>query len=262
VTDDRPPLLLLHGVAMSARVWDGVRPLLETRFRLLVPTALGHRGGAVPRRRPVRVMDVVDDAERALDGLGLDRVHAVGNSMGGWMAIELARRGRAATATAFAPAGFWTPGAPDQTSGVRKIRRTMRATRLIRPAAPALMRSATFRRVALRDGAVHGERLTPRQALEAGDDLLGCAAADDVLATPERVEPLDPLPCPVLIAWSAKDRIFPLGVNDRVARERLPAAHTIVLPDVVHVPMIDDPGLVATTIIDAIAVSTPAVNLD
>src|SRR4051794_1924204 len=171
---------------MSARVWDGVRPLLETRFRLLVPTALGHRGGAVPRRRPVRVADVVDDAERALDELGMDRVHAAGNSMGGWMAIELARRGRAATATAFAPAGVWTPGGPGQPSGVGRARRAMRATRLPRRVAPVLMRSATVRRVALRDGAVHGERLTPRQALEAGDDLLGCEAADDVLATPER----------------------------------------------------------------------------
>ena len=95
--------MLLHALGMSARVWDDVRPLLEPHHEVIALTALGHRGGAKPVHRPARVGDMVDDAERSLDELGLERPHIAGNSIGGWMAIELARRGRARTACALSP---------------------------------------------------------------------------------------------------------------------------------------------------------------
>src|SRR5580765_7340519 len=130
---DNEPLVLLHGLGMSERVWDGVRPLLEPHHDVVALTALGHRGGASPSRRPVTVRDLVDDAERQLDERGLSRPHVAGNSLGGWMAIELARRGRARTVCALSPAGFWTAGTHEQTAGVRKIRRAIRHARLGRP---------------------------------------------------------------------------------------------------------------------------------
>lgn len=50
------------------------------------------------------------------------------------------------------------------------------------------------------------------------------------------------------LAWSQRDRVFPVAVNGAIARQRLPQAKFVVLPDVGHVPMIDDPALVARTI--------------
>jgi pimeloyl-ACP methyl ester carboxylesterase len=88
------PLLLLHGVTGSARMWKHVVPLLAPHHDVIAPTALGHRGGKRAERRPVRVTDVVDDVERCIDEYGFDRVHLAGNSLGGWVALELARRGR------------------------------------------------------------------------------------------------------------------------------------------------------------------------
>src|SRR3954454_25299525 len=151
-------LVLLHGLGMSARVWDDVTLLLAPHHEVMALTTLGHRGGASATRRPVRVADLVDNAERALDARGLDRPHVAGNSLGGWVAIELARRGRAASVCALSPAGFWTAGTAEQEAGVRRIRRLMLATRLGR--ALPLMRSSVVRRLALRDVAEHGERLT------------------------------------------------------------------------------------------------------
>src|SRR5689334_8577002 len=101
------PLVLLHGILGSEGVWRGVVPLLAGDFDAIATTALGHRGGLEPAERPLTIAQLVDGAERQLDELGLDRPHLAGNSLGGWIALELARRGRARTVCALCPAGFW-----------------------------------------------------------------------------------------------------------------------------------------------------------
>src|SRR6195952_482650 len=106
------PVVLLHGVTGSEGMWRRVVPLLAPHHDTVALTALGHRGGR-PGWSGVRIADVVDDAERSLDELGFDRAHLAGNSMGGWVALELARRGRATTVTAFSPAGTWDPVSPE-----------------------------------------------------------------------------------------------------------------------------------------------------
>jgi pimeloyl-ACP methyl ester carboxylesterase len=244
------PLVLLHGLGMSPRVWDGTRPHLDPHHRVVAMPLLGHRGGDAPDRHPVTVSAVVDHAAQALDDLGLERAHLAGNSLGGWVAIELARRGRALTVCALSPAGTWTAGTVDQTSGVRKIRRAARMARLGRPV-PSLMRFAALRRLAFRDVAVHGDRLSPAEAVETTNDVLACTVLDDILGTREELAPLDPLPCPITLAWASDDRILPLDRNGAVAQRRLPAAPVVVVRGAGHVPMIDDPAQVAGGILDA-----------
>jgi pimeloyl-ACP methyl ester carboxylesterase len=235
---------------MSPRVWEGVRPLLEPHHEVIALTTLGHRGGAAASRRPVKIRDLVDDVERALDARGLDRPHIAGNSLGGWMAIELARRDRARTVCALSPAGSWTAGTVEQTAGVRKIRRSIRMARFGRALPmPLLWRLAIARRLTLRDIAEHGDRLTAEQTAEATRDLLGCGVAEDMLATDEEIRPLDPLPCPITLAWADDDKLLPPEINGAVARERLPRARFIELAGVGHVAMIDDPEGVAQTIL-------------
>lgn len=244
------PLLLLHGVTMSARVWEAVTPLLADEFDLIAPTAAGHRGGPA-RSGPLTIALLVDHTERLLDQRGADTVHIAGNSMGGWMAIELARRGRARSVCALSPAGFWSTGAADHTKATGRIERGRRLASRTRAAAPLALRSAAIRRVVLRDAAEHGERLTPRQALDLTRDLVHCPAADDLLGTTESVAPFPTPPCPITLAWSARDRVFPPSVNGIIARQRIPDARYLELPGVGHVPMIDDPALCATTIREA-----------
>ncbi|MEU2038828.1 alpha/beta fold hydrolase [Nocardia niwae] len=245
----KPPLVLLHGVTMSERVWDDVTPLLAARHEVITPTAIGHRGGPPALRRPARVEHLVDDIERRLDGLGLRRVHIAGNSLGGWMAIELARRGRAESVCALSPAGFWESGDGSRSAATRRIAREALTGRLLGFLAPLGLRSAVARRIALRNIAVHGDRLSAAQAMTCLRDLLGCTVTADLLGTDEQIAPLTALPCPITVAWSEHDRVLPEPVHGPVARSRLPEAVFTVLPDTGHVPMIDDPRLVAQTIL-------------
>jgi pimeloyl-ACP methyl ester carboxylesterase len=246
----RPAVVLLHGVTMSGRVWRTVTPLLTPHLDVHTPTSLGHRGGSQVEVTPTTVAHLVDDIERYLDAEGLERPHLAGNSLGGWMAIELARRGRAASVTALSPGGFWDErGARGRDGTVRTLKRIALLGRIARPLGVLPHLLPLSRRIAMADVAERAELLTPKQAASSVYDLAECMVLADVLETDERVEPLGDLPCPVTIAWAEKDRILPLRTLGQVARERIPAARFVILPGVGHVPMIDDPGMVADVIL-------------
>ncbi|MFW0797154.1 alpha/beta hydrolase [Gordonia sp. CPCC 205515] len=245
---DDSSLVLLHGVTHSGRIWQDVVPWLSAHHDVHTPTLLGHRGGPQVEHRPVRVGDVVDEAERYLDDHDLRQPHLAGNSLGAWVAIELARRGRAATVCAFSPAGYWWDRDSHEVI-VRQFRRARSLASVCRPMMPLVLRSAVVRRIGLRSTACHGDRLSAEMALELIDGALDCPFLDDY-SLDEQAEPLDPLPCPVTLAWAQHDRIVPAQSYGRTARDRLPGATWVLLPDVGHVPMIDDPDLVARTILD------------
>lgn len=105
------------------------------------------------------------------------------------------------------------------------------------------------------DIAARADRLTPEAAWRSAQDLLGCTAGVDLLATDEAITPLDPAPCPITFAWPERDRIFPEHINGPVARAVVPGARHVVLPGTGHVPMIDDPELCARVIAEATELS-------
>jgi pimeloyl-ACP methyl ester carboxylesterase len=260
-SSDNSALVLLHGILMSGNAWQDMVPLLSNHHQIYTLTTAGHRGGPPVQRRPTTVSDLVDAAERYLDEHGLERPHLAGLSLGGWMAIELARRGRAATVCALAPAGFWSVGDRTQThvkKQVHKFVATGRLARPVRPVAALAMKSATVRRLGLRDAACHADRITAAQSLELIDDIIGCTVnVDDLVGSGEQIAPLDPLPCPVTIAWSENDAVVPVAACDKIARERVPQASFITLPGVGHDPMIDDPELVARTVLRVTGAEMP-----
>lgn len=244
------PLILLHGVLGTPLMWRTTLPLLAASHRVIALPALGHLGGRPCEHRPCRIAHVVDDAERSLDALGVARAHLAGNSMGGWMALELARRGRALSVCALSPAGMWDGTLHGEGRG--RLRSTVALTRWTRPLLPWFANAGAIRRFGLRDNAVHGERASQADLVALADAVLGCTVAEDLLDTPEQLAPLE-VSCPVDIAWSGADRIFPPQPFQEIARQRVPCARHLTLPGVGHVPMIDDPELVARTILQTVA---------
>lgn len=246
---DKSPLVLLHGLAMSGNAWREVVPALRQFHETYVPTAAGHRGGPSVRRRPAGLIDMVDAAERYLDECHLDRPHLAGNSMGGFVAMELARRGRAATVCAFSPGGLWTSGDGFQQRAFGRLQRGIALGHRTRPVLPYVYRSPMLRRLILRDVAYRGDRISAERAIEFIDDGIGCTVLADLCAVEWHVAPLDPLPCPITIAWGEKERLLPAAAHGKI--RPVPQATVVTLPNVGHVPMVDDPGLVARTILTA-----------
>lgn len=115
-----------------------------------------------------------------------------------------------------------------------------------------------MRRRALTDATLHGDRLSYERAVEITEVPFDCTIIDDIFNnTDEQVAPMDPLPCPITIAWAEKDRILPVELCGPIARDRLPRATFTILPGLPHTPTIDDPELVARTIL-AVTCATKA----
>src|SRR6201998_4469594 len=107
------PLLLLHGIGAIWRAWSPVLPYLEPYHDVIVPTPHRHAGGpALGSEVAPSVQRLADGIEEELNHLGLEKVHIAGNSLGGWIGIELARRGRARSLVLLSPAGGWRSTRP------------------------------------------------------------------------------------------------------------------------------------------------------
>jgi pimeloyl-ACP methyl ester carboxylesterase len=104
-----PPLVCLHGFVDTWRTWELVLPSLERGHDVLAVTLAGHAGGP-PIEGEVSDAVLADAVERAMDQAGFETAHIVGNSLGGYVALQLAARGRARTVVALAPAGGWVQG--------------------------------------------------------------------------------------------------------------------------------------------------------
>ena len=89
-------MVLLHGFTNDWQAWEAVIPALEERFAVFAPTLPGHFGGEpFDGGRPLSITALTDMLERQLDARGIEKAHLVGNSLGGWLSLELAVRGRA-----------------------------------------------------------------------------------------------------------------------------------------------------------------------
>ena len=106
-----PPLVCVHGFIDTWRTWELVLPALERAHEVLAPALPGHAGGRPLAAEPDSTA-LVEGVERAMDEAGWETASVVGNSLGGYVALQLAARGRARSVVAFAPAGGWEDGDP------------------------------------------------------------------------------------------------------------------------------------------------------
>jgi pimeloyl-ACP methyl ester carboxylesterase len=227
---------------------------LVARYEVIAPTLSGHHGGpAYPSgMRLEKLADAGDSLERHLDELGIGTAHLVGNSMGGALAIELAKRGRARSVVALSPGGGWEPSGPEPERIARFFARQMRMVRASRKQLPRVMRRPGTRKLAMRDIMRYGELIAPADAVDIGLDPLGCTIVNDVLASLRghraHLEDLGQVAAPTLIAWAELDRILPLATCSARFKREIPDVEFRVLPRVGHVPMWDDTRLVVSTI--------------
>jgi pimeloyl-ACP methyl ester carboxylesterase len=185
-----------------------------------------------------------------LGELGVVRPHVAGNSLGGWVALELAAQRPLASVALLSPAGLW----PDRTP--RYARLSLRAIRglthrLERPLR-TLMRYRAARSVALAQVYSRPDRLTPEQARAA---ISASARSPGFLPTlrataGRHYRSTGPIGAPVTVAFGSRDRL--LLRRDSRHIEQLPAgAEVVALPGCGHVPMSDDPAAVADLLASA-----------
>jgi pimeloyl-ACP methyl ester carboxylesterase len=238
------PLLLLHGTGCTRAVWEPVVELLGAERDLLLVDLPGHgESPSPPDGAPHNPIGYARSLAAMLDQLGLDRVECAGNSVGGWTALELAKLGRAKSVVAIAPAGLWPKRAPRRST--MQLRSQHRMGRLSAP----LMKTAAGRTVLMRGIAARPRRIPPQAAVAMTLDFARTPGFNAHIAAIQsaRFRDGEQIEVPVTVAWGAKERLIPRSAR---RSDELPSqARIVTLPNCGHLPMWDDPALVAETIL-------------
>jgi pimeloyl-ACP methyl ester carboxylesterase len=251
------PLVLVHGFTATWRCWLPVLAELVPRFDVFAPTLHGHDGGpGMPDGQPAHSLGhAADHLELLLDAEGIETAHFAGNSMGGALSLELAKRGRARSVVAISPGGGWRADDTEEPQRIIKwFARNQKIAKASLPRVEKVMRRPGTRRLALRDVMTRGDQVPAAEAVQLVRSSVACGVVPDVFQTirsgTARLVDLDRITCPVLLAWGDKDRILPLPRHAPRLREEIPGVQWRLLPGLGHTPMWDDPSLIARVIAD------------
>jgi pimeloyl-ACP methyl ester carboxylesterase len=239
-----PPLVCLHGFMDTWHTWELVLPALERRHDVLALTLAGHAGGPKLEGEPSAAA-LAEAVEREMDRAGVAVADLVGSSLGGYLALELAARGRARTVVAFAPAGGWAAGDRSWRTLLELQGGLHRQARTLAPGAHALLATAEGRRRATELLTVNYEHLPPELLAQQLLAVAACPAAPELIEFALRNEwrlDAEAVSCPVRIAWGTEDRLLPWPRAAARYREQwLPHADWVVLDGVGHYPQLDVP---------------------
>jgi pimeloyl-ACP methyl ester carboxylesterase len=228
----------------TSRTWELALPALERRYEVLAPTLPGHAGGP-PLPAALDDATLADTVEREMDEAGIGEALLAGNSLGGFVALQLAARGRARAVVAFAPAGGWARG-DGSWRELLALQATMHAAaKAAAPHAEALLATPDGRRRATQYITVRHEHI-PAELL--AHQLLGVATCEAAARLDEYATQIsweldaEAIDCPVRIVWGTEDRLLPWpSAAVRFRRDWLPNADWVELDGVGHCPQLDVP---------------------
>ncbi len=241
-------LLLLHGLGASTRVWDPVIGLLEPEREVFVLDMPGFgKAPPLPEGIEPTAANLAAAIHDRCEELGVDRPHVAGNSLGGWVALEMGRAGWATSVTALSPAGLWR-----KPLGERRVD-TQRWAGRLRPLVALALRTRRGRESMLATFAAKPERIpsdTGRELVLGWIDANGYDGANRAMRTYVFEPGGYPEDVPVTLAWGELDRLVAPPRPER----RPAGARYVALPGVGHTPMWDDPELIARTLLEGSSV--------
>lgn len=243
---DGPPLLLLHGSGPGVTGWRnfaGNLPAFAPHFRCLVLEMPGFGVSDPVDQHPMVAAPAA--ARRLLDGLGLDRVDVIGNSMGGIVGVQVAiaqpERVRRLVTVGGLGKNLLSPGPGEGLNLLMDFTDDPTRERLV-----AWMESMVFDRSLITEELVEerwahatepatlasARAMYGRRAFEAG---MAAQAASD---RPPLWALLHKVQAPTLLTWGRDDRVSPLDMA-LVPMRTIPRAELHVFPDCGHWTMIE-----------------------
>ncbi|WP_326945288.1 alpha/beta hydrolase [Amycolatopsis sp. NBC_01307] len=242
------PLVLIHGIGHRRQAWAPVFPLL-TPHRDVIAVDLPGFGESPEPAGGYGVEPALVMFKDLFTELGLDRPHVAGNSLGGLLSLELGRAGLVRSVTALSPAGLWNRRQKLYAIATLKAHRAL-AQRTPPNVVRRLAATAAGRKALV--GMIVGrpELLSPEIVAEDAHALATAPGFEPTAAQSRGsfrfTGPVTGVP--VTIAWAQHDRVL---ARPRVAelRKVAPNGTFTLLPGCGHVPMSDDPELVAKTLL-------------
>ena len=247
------PMVCLHGFTGTWRAWGLVLPRLERHHDVLALTLPGHLGGPALAREFTSA-HFLDAVERGMDQAGFATAHLVGNSLGGYVALRLAARGRADSVVALAPAGGWAEGDESFRETLALFRTWQMQLRTIAPHADAILRTTDGRRRATQAIVSNFEHIPFELLVHQMIATANCPGLEPMIETALREGyrlDAERISCPVRMIWGTEDQLLAWPATaTRYLHDWLPHADWVELAGVGHCPQLDVPLETAQLIAD------------
>jgi len=239
-----PPVILIHGLAGCWQNWLENIPHLARRHRVVALDLAGFGESELPQDE-ISIPGYGRLVDAFLGEIGIERAALVGNSMGGFIAAEVAisHPSRVEKLVLVSAAGLMRVGDRQQAA-------VERAARLFHPATAAVLarRAYLIKRPKLRRRILYGivrypERIAPELVYEvaSGAGKPGFFDALSAIANYDYRDRLPAISAPTLLVWGRNDRIVP--VSGAYEYERLiPGARRVIFEETGHLPMLERPG--------------------
>jgi pimeloyl-ACP methyl ester carboxylesterase len=243
-----PTLVLLPPVGLRAWVWRPVAARLARQRTVVAVDLPGYGSPSLPAGSPWTVDRFTDAVANFLGARWPDPIEVAGVSLGGAIALELARRNSVRHAVAVSPIGFWSRN--EARFAVASLRVTQRVARLSRPVRWRLARSPIARALLLAQIVGRPGNVPAEAVADMARDVADAPFAATLPHTGRyRFTPSADIGRRVTVAWGTRDRLLPPR-QARRAHGALPAAQHVELPGAGHVPFWDIPLQLAALILD------------
>jgi len=120
-----PYIVLIHGMGSAANAWKLLTPPLLETFNVITLDLPGHGESGFTSGQAMDPVSLAEQVVRQIEiELNISEFHLVGNSWGGWIALEIAARfpTKVSSVTALAPAGFWLASYVQRAPGTATLR--------------------------------------------------------------------------------------------------------------------------------------------
>ena len=232
-------LVAIHGLGSASSAWKLVLPEFTKRYEFITLDLPGHGDAfmmANLEMNPVRISEIII-AE--LKAIGIDKFHLIGNSLGGWIALEMAAAypEHVLTVTGVAPAGLWLKPKTNR-NGELAVSRYL--ARISLPFAKTIARIKFMRKIGFKLVSPQWEKFSPETCADAAIAMGGASGYytiwDAFLGN--RFDKEISTTIPVTILFGDSDYTLPAATSQE---KSLAPKHCrwIVLPQSGHAPMWD-----------------------
>lgn len=243
---DGPPIVFIHGLSGSWQNWLENLPEFARDHRVVALDLPGFGHSEMPLQR-ITITRYAATVDAVMTTLGIDRAVVVGNSMGGFVAVDLALHHpeRVAKLVLVAAAGLSVEHMRNDRAMValRRLERLINGYNgFISTRSDLMSRRAGLRRQLLRLVAAHPERLPApivSEQLRASGKPGFMDAIEALTSYPIRSR-LPEVDCPALVIWGEDDRLVPVADAARFTRG-IRGSRRLVYADTGHVPMLERP---------------------
>jgi len=203
------PLLLVHGLGAGWQSWTPVLDELSER-REVIAIDLPGFGETAPLTGEVSIATLTDSVADFIREQGLEGVSTVGQSMGGRIVLELARRGVGGDTVALDPGGFWNRR--ELVVFGATLRPSIALVRALRGSLPALLGSSVGRTLLLAQLSARPWTLSRQTVLPdvrglADSPATGAALNALTKGPKQQGAPAGTVPGRVTIGWGRRDLV-------------------------------------------------------